>query len=410
MHDVVIVGAGPGGAAAAYYLAQGGLDVLLLDKFDFPRDKTCGDGLMPLALTVLADMGLLADLSRQSCRIEKLDVFAPNGQVTTATLPKQADRPDYALVVPRLILDQAVRERAVCQGAKFEGKVKVTGVEVEGQTVTLTGRRERRSFEARSRVAIIATGASTGLLRRAGILTQEPRRMMVAARAYFEGVAELNDRLRFYFAGVPLPGYGWVFPLPGGRANIGACVFRTGWRAPRLATPPATVFEQFIQIPPLQALLAQARQLDPAKGYPLRIDFGTAPTYGDRVLLVGEAAGLVNPLTGEGIDYALESGRMAAAYLLEQFAVGSFSPEQFAGYDQRLRERFQNLFRFCYRMQGFLRRPLLNRLVKAANRHTDLQRLLVEVVQGQQAVTQSITPRVVLKSLLALATSHFSGS
>lgn len=401
MHDVVIVGAGPGGSTAAYYLAQAGLDVLLLDKFDFPRDKTCGDGLMPSALNVLADMGLLADLGRVSCRVEQLDVYAPNGQVTTATLP------DYALVVPRLVLDHALCERAVTKGANFEGKVKVTAVNGEDEAVVVKGRREGRSFEARARVAIMATGASTGLLRRAGILTQDPRRMMVAARAYFEGLTGLNDRLRFYFDGVPLPGYGWVFPLPEAKANIGAGIFRTGWRAARSAAPPMAVFEQFIQTPPLRALLAQGWQVGPVKSYPLRIDFGMAPTYGDRLLLVGEAAGLVNPLTGEGIDYALESGKIAAAYLLEQFEGGGFSSQHLAGYDRRLRARFQSLFRFCYGMQHFLRRPMLNRLVKAANRHPDLKRLLVDVVQGRQTVAHSITPRVMVETLLALATTDF---
>src|SRR5690242_4734770 len=101
-HDVVIVGAGPGGAAAAHYLAKRGLDVLLLDKASFPRDKTCGDGLTPRALGVLDDMGLLNELLRIGCRIKTMEIVAPGGGSVAAPLPQSSHGHDYALVVPRL--------------------------------------------------------------------------------------------------------------------------------------------------------------------------------------------------------------------------------------------------------------------------------------------------------------------
>src|ERR1700716_3710630 len=113
MHDAVIVGAGPGGSATAHFLAQRGLDVLLLDRFDFPRDKTCGDGLTPRALRVLERMGVLADVARQGCHVNGYEVVAPNRCVTSAPIAAQHG----ALVVPRLKLDDMLLRRALASGA-----------------------------------------------------------------------------------------------------------------------------------------------------------------------------------------------------------------------------------------------------------------------------------------------------
>jgi flavin-dependent dehydrogenase len=232
--------------------------------------------------------------------------------------------------------------------------------------------------------------------------------MMVAARAYFEQVQSSPDRTRFYFAGVPLPGYGWVFPLPGGAANIGAGFLRKGRFAERMPATPTAAFERFIQWPALRSMLAQARQVGPVKGFPLRIDFATAPTYGERVLLVGEAAGLVNPLTGEGIDYALKSGKIAAHHLIEMFAAGDFAPARLAAYDQALRREFQAIFRFCLRMQSFLPyRSLLNRLVKGAARQPELRTLLIKIVLGQYDLSAGLPRRILLKGLYTLAMADF---
>src|SRR6185436_16071672 len=120
MHDVAIVGAGPGGSAAAHFLARAGADVVLLDKSDFPRDKTCGDGLTPRALRVLAGMGILDDVTRQGHAITRYEVVAPNGKTTSAAIAGRDTRVPAALVVPRLKLDQIILRRAMASGARFE--------------------------------------------------------------------------------------------------------------------------------------------------------------------------------------------------------------------------------------------------------------------------------------------------
>src|SRR5215469_13244766 len=129
--DVVIIGAGPSGSTAAYYLAKEGLHVLLLDKFNFPRDKTCGDGLTPRALQILEDMGLLDTLLKVGYRSHKLELISTKGDIASAPLPKNENLCDYLLVVPRLILDNIILERALTSGASFQAPVHVKEIEHE---------------------------------------------------------------------------------------------------------------------------------------------------------------------------------------------------------------------------------------------------------------------------------------
>src|SRR5712691_7229104 len=126
VRDVVVIGAGPGGSAAAHYLARRGIDVLLVDRSEFPRDKTCGDGLTPRAVGVLHDMGILHALVRVGQPINGVEIFSPDGYSTGAPIPSRSGVPAPMLVVPRVTLDNVIRGRAVQSGAQFESGVLVT--------------------------------------------------------------------------------------------------------------------------------------------------------------------------------------------------------------------------------------------------------------------------------------------
>ena len=388
LHDVIVVGAGPGGSAAAYYLASRGIRTLLLDKADFPRDKTCGDGLSPRALAVLADMSLVADLLPHGQVIRSLEIIAPNGRALDARVPVHPGLPEFSFVIPRYILDDLVRRRAVERGAAFEAGVRVMGIARENGFARVIGQRDRKTVDYRAKLVLLATGASTGLLVAAGVLDSPPP-MMVAARAYFEGFKDLPEQTQFRFDGVPLPGYGWLFPVSLTCANVGTGYYAGEARAARRMPPsPRVAFERFVAHPPVRQVLAGTRQVGPLKSYPLRLDFLSAPTYAERLLVAGEAAGLVNPLTGEGIDYALESGQMAAESAALALADGDFSREALAAYDRRLRERFQSMFAFCTRVRDNLLHPrLLDWLIAIARRREDLKMLLINIALSNQAVT-----------------------
>ncbi|MER3545263.1 MAG: hypothetical protein C4311_11850 [Chloroflexota bacterium] len=279
--------------------------------------------------------------------------------------------------------------------APFSERGKESGVTIQGEQ-----RGQAVVFQARA--ALIATGASTGLLVRMGLLRQAPP-VTLAARAYLEGIADLSDHMHIRFDGVPLPGYGWVFPLSDSAANVGAGFLRAGPATRHLPGTPRAAFEAFVQTAPLRRMLAGAHSAGPVKSYPIRVDFATAPTFGERTLLIGEAAGLVNPLTGEGIDYALESSRLAAWHLAGALARGDLTRADLEAYDGLLRQRFQRLFIFCNRLRDLFLNPLwLNRMVSAATQRPDLKLLLTDIVLGNRDVAEGMSVWVVLKTLLAL--------
>ena len=401
VHDVVVVGTGPGGSAAGYYLAERGVDVLLLDKSEFPREKTCGDGLTPRAVAVLDEMGLLPTLARAGRHIDGVEIFAPDGYSTSARVPPIAGPGPSMLVVPRIVLDNVLRDRAVQSGARFEGRFHVANIERTATGVIVRGERDGHRQAIAARMAIVATGASVALPVRMGLLERAPR-MMLAARAYGDGAVGLDGRIQIRFDNVPLPGYGWVFPLAGSSANVGVGFYPPGRMSGHARSSPRTAFDRFVRAAMRAGPIGQGRLAGPVKAYPLRVDFPEAPTSRGRVMLVGEAAGLANPLTGEGIDYALESGRLAAEHAARMFAEGDFSPRRFTAYDAALRRRFERLFTFCRRLRDLsLSGPVLNRLVRLAAHRDDLKTALIDIVLGTREVSETLLVKALLKRVFA---------
>ena len=220
IHDVVIVGAGPGGSAAAHYLAQEGLDVLLLDKTEFPRDKTCGDGLTPRALWVLKDMGIYDQVADFAYRINGMELHGSKGNVMVASVPESGLYPNHLLIAPRLQLDEIILQRALESGAVYQSGVRVRGVNQYEDYAEVLAINQGTEVKIKGSIIILAVGANFSLLSKMGIINKQPS-LILGARGYFEGLEGLSDRVEAHFADVPLPGYGWVFPISETAANIG---------------------------------------------------------------------------------------------------------------------------------------------------------------------------------------------
>ena len=391
--EILIVGAGPAGSALAYFLAARGHEVLLVDKTGFPRDKTCGDGLSPRAMRVLQAMGVEGRVSEAGYRVRDIAIFAPNGRSVIAPIPPFGDLPNYALVLPRYQLDDLIRRRAVEAGAEF--RAHTTATEViwgDGAVAGIRAQTPEGVRELRARVTVFATGAATSALERAGLLPSAPTYGR-AARTYFENVRGLSEAVEFHFDSVPLPGYGWVFPTSATSANVGAGYFVRAGGRPQRSTP-RQAFDEFIANRYVAGLLAHAQPSAPVKGYPLRFDFPTARIAFPGLLLIGEAAGLVNPLTGEGIDYALESAEAAAEELSTALRLAE-SPESIARrHTHALHGKFLRLFIAITRVRDTYFRPwVLNRFVSAANRNPDLAALILNTALGNIDPLRAISPK-----------------
>ena len=400
-HDVIIIGAGPGGSSAAYFLANKGINVLLLDRSTFPRDKTCGDGLTPRCVAMLDEIGVLSEVEKVSHRINSARIFSPNGKSVETRLKPHGKIPDYMLVSPRYLLDNILCRQAIKHGAHFVGDTKVIDIQQHESSVTVVAKQLQQEVRFEAKIAIIATGASLGLLKKTGFIDTIPA-PIIAARAYYDGVEGISDSFDFHFDGVDLPGYGWVFPLGEGRANIGLGYIPVGKTGVKRNIK--KMLRNFVGRPAFHDMLSSATPTTEFKSYPIRTDFSTAITHRNRTILVGEAAGMVNPLTGEGIDYALESGKIAAQHVKIWLKDSDFSDVRLAEYDQALRDKYQVLFDFCSKIVGCCLKPFtLNLMIFAATHSSDIRLSLTDIILGNRApATDPTAWNMVKKAIRAL--------
>ena len=402
IRDVVVVGAGPGGCSTAYFLAKQGIDVLLLDKAVFPREKTCGDGLTPRAIKVLEEMGVLPAVEEQSYRINGLEVVAPRGGALRAPVPEKEDYPNYLLIAQRLLFDHILLKHVVTNGVEFQAPFQVFNLGSDRRSIELVGTSRGKRMSLQARVVVLAVGSNMQLLLRLGYLRTIPQ-IAYAARGYYTNLQGMDDHVHAYFEGIPLPGYGWVFPFNENSANIGVGYWQKSGFSRLNSGNAVRVLKRFKASRYLSAVLRDAQLIAPLRSYPIRCDFVSAPTYSDRILFVGEAAGLGNPLTGEGIDFALESGRLAAQFLVERFHHGDFSLQSIREYDRVLRERFQRLFRFLtYVRQLYINPLVVDLAIKAGRQNLDVKEVLMNVLLGHQDAADMVNFSVLSKVFMAL--------
>ena len=305
--DVVVVGAGPAGAAAAVELARAGRDVVVVDKAHFPRDKCCGDGLTTLALRELESLGFDPAPIEGWFDVDAAWLRSPDGRETRVPLP---DHGRYAAVCPRLELDDALVDLARDAGATVHEGVTVRDVEVRDERAVVTV--DGPAFaEIHARYVVAADGMWSPVRKALGLGIDGYRGEWHAFRQYVGNVTgPAADRLIVWFEPDLLPGYAWSFPLPGNRANIGFGVLRDGERKVR---DMAELWRDLLRRPHVVAALGDDAELEgrhTAWPIPARID--EVPLSSDRVLFVGDAAAATDVMTGEGIGQALLTGRLAA--------------------------------------------------------------------------------------------------
>lgn len=344
---VVVVGAGPAGSAAAAFLARRGARVRLLERHRFPRDKSCGDGLTPRCLAMLRRLGCSLPV-RATQPIQRAYLVSPSGFVHDTPFPNRPFGSEGG-VIERRVLDEALARHAVGCGADLR----------EGEAVTELGRSGRhievrcRSGERlRADVVLGCDGAPSLVRTLLGAPRYPAAHTIVALRAYFEGVTLVRpDAFAVFYERDLLPGYGWIFPLPGERANVGIGMRADHIRRRRVRL--GEMFERFCRSPAVAAQLAQARRVGRPVGHLLPLGSFQHRVSFDQALLLGDAAGFINPATGEGIEYALESGEVAARAIDRAERKGDFGRAALSVYDRECAARFSSAFELCHLAQLF---------------------------------------------------------
>jgi len=368
--EVLVVGGGPSGAAAAYWLAKRGHSVTIVEKNKFPRDKTCGDALSPRGVKQLVDMGLSGTLTAFH-QVNGLRLVA-SGRELELPWPSHAIYPDHGFVVRRNELDGIVAANAVAAGATLiQGCEALTPIVERGFVRgAMVQAEDGEPYELHAKYVVVADGADSRFGRSLGTFRTRDWPFGTAIRTYWESprhnevliesVLDLKDR-----NGNVLPGYGWVFPVGDGTVNVGVGLlstfrdFKSVNPAHLLESHAHSIAERW-QISPHQTLC------DPASG---RIPMGGSigPIAGPTYLVVGDAAGSVNPFNGEGIDYAYETARMAADVLHE--ALSSRDASVLQRYPRLLDDEFGQYFKMARLFARIIGRPALMRELTRAGMH-----------------------------------------
>jgi len=326
-HDVLVVGGGPAGAAASYWLAEAGHDVVCVERKRFPREKTCGDGLTPRAVHQLADMGLYDRLT-EFHRYEGLRAVAHD---TTIELkwPKHPVFPDHGFVVRRRDLDQFVAERAekagatLLQGTEAVRPLLRDGLVAGALVKDKDGGDGPRQLHAR--YVVIADGSNSRFGRALGTARNKSYPQGMAIRTYYESplhaepwiesALDVRDR-----HGNSLPGYGWIFPVGDGTINVGIGLLSTFRDFKNVNT--THLMNEWAATAPAYWEIDAASPVCPPTGGRIPMAGSVSPKVGPTWAVVGDAAGSTNPFNGEGIDYAYETGRMVARLLDEALTTG----------------------------------------------------------------------------------------
>jgi geranylgeranyl reductase family protein len=383
--DLLVVGAGPGGSATAYHAARAGLSVLLLDRQSFPRDKPCGDGLMPHATEEVTLMGLGDWLDEpHHGRFSGFSIYTQTALLRHKVPPTLHGPHGY--VVPREETDARLVGRAEEAGADFRSGVRatkllrtpagsVTGVEAvsDGETVI---------FEAPLVVAADGVGGFAGEGMKA-------HQNSVARRQYFKNVSGPNKEDLHVFITKDMnehgAGYGWVFYFGDGRANVGAGVStktleRTGRNL-------KDFFDRFLEEPEMVEWLERAESEGPAKSWSLKMGMWGAKRYTQGLMTVGDAASMIHPISGEGVGYAIESGRLAAAWAHEAHSRGDYSASVLKGYATQLLQKRAREHLSGYALTNLVPNlQTMEPLFKACEKDPDARRALIEGFTGDAPI------------------------
>ncbi|MBK9929377.1 MAG: geranylgeranyl reductase family protein [Saprospiraceae bacterium] len=394
---IVIVGGGPAGCACALLLAEKKIPVTIIEKAIFPRDKICGDA---LSLDVINQLGMISpDLAAQFQHISnKISIYggriiSPTGHLWEVPILTK-NQHNNAYVCPRLDFDNFL-----FQYTKGNPTVEV----IEDCRV------QSLDYDADTRVNIFtskgvmkadlvigADGAQSTVARHfSSDRNMDKKRTSAALRRYYEQVTGFHEEnyIELYFFRKTIPGYLWVFPLADQKANVGIGIL-SSFISKKKINLKETLDELISTHPMLKVRFAHARALESVKGFNLPLASRKRKISGDRYLLLGDAASLIDPLSGEGIGNAIRSGRVAAMHIIQHLGQGDFSAKTNQLYDAEIYRRMWKELQFSARLQRILRYPrLLDFVIKRAKASPRIQQTLRNIMDDIHQQKQLLRPK-----------------
>ena len=359
-HDVVVVGGGPAGSVLSWELARRGINVLLLDRAEFPREKVCGDYVEPRGLRLLSMIGCLPELERQGLLpITHSATYINSECCYRGRIPfygSTTDLPPHGYIISRETLDHSLLRAAAGAGAKIYEGTLVKRLTFGSKAVSIEAKRKGRDLTFQSPIVIGADGVNSIVARSAGMLADDPRHIALSQRTYADGLDGEIGEAAFFFDKEFFPGYGWLFPMGSGRVNLGVGVLSE--TAQRLKIKVPELFKNFFfRLKRSHHRYSKLRLCRPPIGGIVKTYGGAGANYFDRGLLIGDAGSFVDPMTGEGITPAMESALLAAPTIVKTLEQRRFDGASLAEYNSAFRGYFDPSMVFVDLCAAMMRNP-----------------------------------------------------
>lgn len=382
IYDVIIVGAGPAGACAAMFLKKTGKKVLLLDKDRFPRDKICGDAQSKSCIDIIKELRIYNEFTKlASQKIYGMILSSPNSkQVSIDTGDRNNEPPMYTNA--RVAFDNFLFESAKKKGVKTMVFNVTDIIKRKNRVEGVVGINEKRKKEElRSKITLGADGSLSIVARKTGVPRNPSEHEIIGLRQYYKNVKGTTDCIEYHFLKNIFPGYLWIFPLSKQKVNVGMGLFKSDMQKKKINLKQAFLNE-IKQNPVLNERFKDATALGNVKEWPLPLASHPRQVCGDGFMLLGDAAGLIDPLTGGGTSSAMISAKIASEVALDALEKNDFSKEFLQRYDQKLENIVRNELKSNYRIQRVLKKfPfLINKAFEKAVRNESFRETLGKTI------------------------------
>jgi geranylgeranyl reductase family protein len=401
--DLIIVGGGPAGAVAALYANKHNLKTLLLEKDVFPRDKICGDAISGKAMSVLWELGLVDEAKKLPSRlIDSITLGSPAHYQTNIKLAANTAKGTPAgLLIKREVFDNFLFQKAREKSAMCLENFKVSNLIFENETVKgvsghLKGHTQKLEYYAP--LVIGADGYNSVVARKTGLYNLDPGHWVVALRQYYKGIKGLHNQIEIHFVKEAQPGYFWIFPLAEDYANVGVGMLHKTIKSRGIDLK--EVLLNVVNSPAFKERFSAAQPMENPRGWNLPVASMHRKNYGNGFILTGDAAGLIDPFTGEGIGNALVSAKYAVETAVKAFENQNFSAEFLQIFDTILWKRLGNELAVSSKLQKIGRfQPLLNFIIGKAQRNKEVEDILSGMMRNEIPKKQLANPLFYLKLL-----------